>query len=383
MLNLLIVTLANKSLSGGSVASRSNYEVFRNTGVFNIAVVGPHDLDYATSSFEPAPGRVQKMLSYARLRPAIDFDAILQAIDGAGLADVDVVFFDTSLLGPLAAGLKKRFPRAYIATFFHNIESMAYRTMMNKRSPLAWTRWASVLRAERSAARYSDYRITLSQSDSAAMAAWLGATADIVWPITYPPADSAPHADPIGENYVLFVGGYYKPNLDAIEYLATRIAPRSRCKIVAAGFNLGKIQDKYAAVPNLVVLDSPPSLAPLYQHANLVLAPIFTGGGIKTKVIEAFSFGKFVVASPEAAVGFDRIPASCMAVARNDDDYVAQINASARAAPDLAIVAQFNQYYSAQAKDQLMQQLLERILARRGARAASPASAVPVLSGEP
>lgn len=362
MLNLLIVTLANNSLSGGSVASRSNFEAFRDTGVFNISVVGPSELDYATHPYNISLSTFQKLLSYAKLRPAINFSEIVREIDAAGFPDMDVVFFDSSLLGPVTTQLRKRFPHALFVMFFHNIESVAYLSMMKRSSPLAWTRFFSIFLAERLSTKNSDYRITLSHSDSTTLVDRLGATADIIWPITYPAADLTFYENPIGDEYVLFVGGYYKPNLDAIDYLAERIVPHIRKKIVVAGFNLRKIKEKYATVANFIVLDSPANLAPLYQYANLVLAPIFTGGGIKTKIIEAFSYGKFVVSSPEAAVGFENIPTSCIFIANSDADYVAQINGSVLEPLRFEIVTEFEKHYSARAKGKLLQKLTERII---------------------
>lgn len=364
-MNLLIVTLANNSLSGGSVASRSNFEAFRNSGAFNICVLGSSNLSYVTHPCDVTPSTSQKILSYTRLRPAINFAAIMRIINDKGLNDPDVVFFDSSLLGHLAPHLKKRFPDAFFITFFHNIESSTYRSMMNKKSLLAWTRFFSILRAERLATRNSDYRIVLSHSDSAVLAEKLGAHADIIWPITYPSADRVQYENQIDDEYVLFVGGYYKPNLDAIEYLATQIAPRINKRIVVAGYNLGKIQEKYSSTPNLTIINSPENLAPLYQNANLILAPIFTGGGIKTKIIEAFSFGKYVVSSPEAAVGFENISKSCMSIVNCDNDYIKHINSSIPTPPRTEICSVFNKYFSIHAKEILLQKLIDQIGTRR------------------
>lgn len=365
MLNLLIITLANESLSGGSVASRSNYEAFKNTSAFNISVIGSNKLDYATHTCDMLLTSVQKVFNYAKLQPSINYSAILQAIDEAKFKDIDVIFFDSSLLGSLTPQLRRRFPDVFFVTFFHNVESITYYSMMKKSSPFSWTRFISIYRAERLAARNSNYRIALSNSDSVTLEEILGTSADIIWPITYPPANSIPYNNPIREEYVLFVGGYYKPNLDAIDYLATRIAPRVRKKIVVAGFNLGKIKEKYACTPNIIILDSPANLAPLYQHANLVLAPIFTGGGIKTKIIEAFSFGKFVIASPQAAIGFDNIPKTCMMIANSDADYVTEIGVSTPSSLKMEIIAEFEKNYSARAKNMLLQKLVKIIMDRR------------------
>lgn len=361
MLKVLIVSLANSSLSGGSVASRSNFEALRDATDAEVAVIGPLDLDYATHHYAPAPSRIGKIVSYCCLRPAINYGAVLKSARGATSVRPDLIFLDSSLLGPLVPSLRKMYPQARIATFFHNVESAAYFSMMAKANPMSWLRVLSMRCAERAAAVGSDYRIMLSAADTRLLTRMFGKESDAIWPITYPSADLLPRQREIPDNYVLFVGGYYKPNLEAIAYLASRIAPHVSKKVVVAGFGLARIQAQYANHSNLIVLDSPPSLASLYQHASLVVAPIFSGGGVKTKVIEALSYGRTVVASREAATGFEHIRGQMLRIAVSDQDYIDAINAASLAPADPAIIAEFERYYSARAKASLVRNLLTDI----------------------
>jgi glycosyltransferase involved in cell wall biosynthesis len=357
MLKVLIVSLANSSLSGGSVASRSNFEALRDAIQGEMTIIGPADLDYATHHYMPAPTAAGKLASYGALRPAINYAAALASIRKAMRMPPDLVFLDSSLLGPLVPDLRRLFPGSRVVTFFHNIESTAYFSMMSRTNPMSWLRVLSMVRAERAAAN-SDYRIALSMTDDRLMSKMFGVKSDAIWPITYPPADLAERKPDIAGDYVLFVGGYYKPNLEAIAYLAAQIAPHVNKKIVVAGFNLGKIQAQYENHANLVVLDSPPSLASLYQHASLVVAPIFSGGGVKTKIIEAFSYGRIVVASPEAAHGFEKISGHSLRIAAGDAEYIDAINKASAVPADGAIIAEFNRYFSAQAKTVLVRDMV-------------------------
>jgi glycosyltransferase involved in cell wall biosynthesis len=368
MFNVLIVSIANGSLSGGSVASRSNFEALRDAIDCKMAVIGPQDLDYATDRYMPAPSSIGKMLCYARLRPAIDYGAVLETVCGATVSSPDLIFIDSSLLGPIVPSLRKCYPKAQIATFFHNVESTAYFSVMARANPASWLRLLSMYRAERTAATGSDYRIALSNSDSRLLKRMFGVESDAIWPITYPAADLVPCRREILEDYVLFVGGYYKPNLEAIAYLASRIAPYVKKKIVVAGFDLYKIQSQYANHSNLIVLSSPPSLASLYQYANLVVAPIFSGGGVKTKIIEALSYGRAVVASSEAANGFENISSRALHIATSDTDYINAINAASTIEADLEIVAEFESYFSVKAKVALVRNLISGIKKQAGAR---------------
>jgi len=366
MLKVLIISLANSSLSGGSVASRSNFEALRDATGAKVMVIGPADLDYATHPYIPSPNAAGKLASYARLRPAINYGAAMKVVRTAMADPADLIFIDSSLLGLLVPMLRRGYPDIRIVTFFHNVESAAYFSMMSRANPMSWLRLASMYRAERLAA-HSDYRVALSKTDDRLMDRMFGASSNVIWPITYPPADLTPRKRDVEDDYVLFVGGYYKPNLEAIAYLAARIAPHVNKKVVVAGFNLGKIRPQYENHANLIVLDSPPSLASLYQHASLIVAPIFSGGGVKTKIIEAFSYGRIVVASREAAHGFESISSNSLRIAAGDDDYIDAINAASAAPADPAIIAEFDRYFSAQAKVALVRDMFAAIEKRVGA----------------
>jgi glycosyltransferase involved in cell wall biosynthesis len=62
-----------------------------------------------------------------------------------------------------------------------------------------------------------------------------------------------------------------------------------------------------------------------YRLARFVIAPIFDGSGMKTKVAEAMMYGKKVVGTPEAFSGYE-VGQDAGWVCRTPDDFVAAIN---------------------------------------------------------
>ncbi|MGL6128108.1 glycosyltransferase family 4 protein, partial [Chryseobacterium artocarpi] len=48
-------------------------------------------------------------------------------------------------------------------------------------------------------------------------------------------------------------------------------------------------------------------LSSYYYNANVVIAPIFTGGGMKTKIAEAMMYGKNILGTEEAFEGYELI----------------------------------------------------------------------------
>ena len=59
---------------------------------------------------------------------------------------------------------------------------------------------------------------------------------------------------------------------------------------------------------NVRVIGKVDELSSWYLDAQYIIAPIFEGSGMKTKVAEAFMFGKKILATRSALAGYDNLP---------------------------------------------------------------------------
>jgi len=115
------------------------------------------------------------------------------------------------------------------------------------------------------------------------------------------------------KNRALFVGTLnYGPNLQAFEFLATEVVPLVRARAGFENFTLyvvGKKPEEYSppAGEGFEFLGFVDELANAYAECDVVLAPSFLPGGIKTKVIEAVGYGKPTVINNDAACGLSGI----------------------------------------------------------------------------
>jgi len=101
---------------------------------------------------------------------------------------------------------------------------------------------------------------------------------------------------------VLFVGTFpYKPNLEGVTWFVEEVWPAlnsshpGRFSLTLAGFDPPEEILALDGKDGVSVAASPPSLAPYYAAAHVVIVPIFKGSGTRIKVIEAMAKRRPVV----------------------------------------------------------------------------------------
>jgi polysaccharide biosynthesis protein PslH len=223
----------------------------------------------------------------------------------------DQVLLNGSNLGRVAQGLRTTFPGIEISTFFHNCEARFFWGALRQSPSL---RALGVLvanyRAERLAVKISDKLICLNQRDSQQLQRIYGRCGTHILPMAMDdqlPKDLPAAPQPQRERYALFVGGTFYANRQGIEWFVEHVATKSPIKtyVVGKGFEEWKV--KLERNGNVEVVGSVDSLVPWYLGAHVVIAPIFDGSGMKTKVAEALMFGKRIVGTPEAFSGYEDI----------------------------------------------------------------------------
>ncbi len=113
---------------------------------------------------------------------------------------------------------------------------------------------------------------------------------------------------------ILFFGSQsYRPNLEAVEYIVYRINPvllqkaAFQYRILICGGGLPEAFNRLAEFKsqNVDYLGFVEDIHPYIKAADMVVNPINTGGGVKTKIIEAIALGTTVVSTRTGAKGVD------------------------------------------------------------------------------
>ena len=260
----------------------------------------------------------------------INAEAIDFALREIGAKNIEKIFVDGSNFGGIVKVIKLRFPKVQVYTFFHNVEVRFFLGSLRKNKTIhaLAVAMANYL-AERKSVKYSDKIICLSERDSRLLHKLYGRAATHVSPMALQdkrPAGATQAVDPQREKFALFVGGVFYANRAGIKWFVNQVVPRIDIKICIVGKGFEKFRDELELDGKVEVIGAVASLADWYLKSHFVIAPIFDGSGMKTKVAEALMFGKKVIGTPEAFSGYEDIAHQAGWVCNSEDDFVAAID---------------------------------------------------------
>ncbi len=245
---------------------------------------------------------------------------------------IDKIFVDGSNFGGFVKRFKKQFPDIQIVTFFHNVESRFFLgSFKQSKSPRSLAVLMVNYLAERKAVKYSDKIICINQRDSILLKKVYWRLATDLYPMSL--EDKLPlnyNSLPfnVTEKFALFVGGTFYANKVGIFWFVKHVVPHISIKTYIVGRGFDKYRDELEVNDNLVVIGEVESLAQWYHDAYFVIAPIFDGSGMKTKVAEALMYGKKIIGTPEAFTGYEEITDQAGCICCNAADFILAVESS-------------------------------------------------------
>ena len=127
--------------------------------------------------------------------------------------------------------------------------------------------------------------------------------------------------------FIFFGPQGYKPNHDAVIWIRDELYPKLSTSmehpfeiLICGGGLEAKEKEKFLELPGIHYLGFVEDLESVVKSADLMLNPILTGGGVKTKIIESIAMGTAVISMETGAIGVDEQVAGTQLVQTPDGD---------------------------------------------------------------
>lgn len=232
------------------------------------------------------------------------------------LNKIDVVFIDDSIFGRLTMLIKKKTPKVKVIAFYHDIKRDLYRQRLKEEGIRVLHQYRTITRNEYLNQKYADLNITLNERESKSFKKFYNKSSNFEMPIF------VKHPSQLNNRllqtspdkcHLLFVGTFYKPNQEGIRWFCREVFPHldEIFELWIVGMGLEILRDELET-SRIKVFGTVDSLELYYRSSDIVVAPIFSGAGMKVKTAEAFSYGKCFVGSSESLEGYwENIPEIC------------------------------------------------------------------------
>lgn len=291
-------------LEGGEQGSQKNYNVL--SGLFgedDITVYHIHDENKQKTLRDYFSGIFYFLLNYYYgLTPKRVKEIVTLA------KAYDYVFIDRSVFGILAKKLKKHHYTGKTICFFHNVEVLYFGAKISRYAPWRPIVLHCVNRNDAYSCLYADKVIALNARDDGEIFKRYHRHADVLVPVafrdrynlpSYPMAMTSP--TPL----CLFLGAYFPPNNEGIEWFIKEVYPHVKIKMKIVGKGMSKIKEADFLTPEIEVVSDAPDLLPYFEEADIMIFPIFKGSGMKVKTCESLMYGKNIIATDEAFEGYE------------------------------------------------------------------------------
>ena len=239
------------------------------------------------------------------------------------------LYIDSSLLGILAKRIKQINPSIRIYTFFHNVEFDFVKHSVRVNRDYWRFYWLPLAKLnEKYACQYSDRIIALNQRDALGLEKLYGRSPDICIPITFKSSYAINPTSILRRctgKKALFVGSYFYGNVEGIRWFCKNVLPIVDIHLIIVGAGMDNLVNDIGVNEKVTIASNVPDLTPYYEDADFVVLPILSGGGMKVKTAEALMYGKFILATKEALIGYDVTPdIACQC--DSSDDFVKAIS---------------------------------------------------------
>ena len=309
------------SASGAQSLARTHvkalYQAFGKENVIVLALVGTEEVA------DQKVIQVKKVANKLSVR-------LINLLRGHTGENVELFFLDDSIYGNAIRIIKKYCPEVKVASFYHDIKRYLA-VEWAKKNPKSIPVQISLVSNERKTARYADVNIVLNKREEKLFQKYYHKSPEMLLPIILPTPKLSSRIDSDKCN-ILFVGGYYYPNVNGFRWFIKNVTPliKINYEVTLVGNRMDLLKEEFSNNSNVKVLGRVEDLSPYYEDADVVVGPIFEGAGMKVKTAEALSYGKIFIGTDESLIGYKELAGNLLGksivACNNEEEFAKAIN---------------------------------------------------------
>ena len=239
-------------------------------------------------------------------------EGVKQIIDIIETEKIDIVFVDNSIFGKMIKKIKKIYPNIPVLAYYHDVKAKLAKDWLKDAKIYKKPVMFAMLSNEKLTAQYADVNFVLGNREENLFIEAYGKNpeAHLSVYMDIQLSDEFYNKIPNKKKKILFFGGYYLPNVHGIDWFIKNVYPRieKEAELVVAGRGMDKLGE-YNYPEGVTIRGYIENVENLYRDTDIVISPIFEGGGMKVKVAEAMAYGKIVIGSDESYEGYqEKIP---------------------------------------------------------------------------
>jgi glycosyltransferase involved in cell wall biosynthesis len=152
-------------------------------------------------------------------------------------------------------------------------------------------------------------------------------------PLTFPKTDLTPVASKSKTCRILWVGGFWWwPNAEGMEWFVREVLPLIHDRLdnldividIVGGNPSKSIQSAHNG-KTICVHGFVDDLGSFFAHADLLMVPLLSGGGVRVKIVEAMSKGITVLSTPKGCEGLDCVHGESIWMAETAESFAQAI----------------------------------------------------------
>lgn len=311
-MNILFITPGIENAAfGGPKGSIRNYEALKKYG--NVVVYKFKRKSILKSFLSLVEGYYPPLNSY-------DYNELRKLNDQY---EFQLVFFDTSIYG----GIVDIFKNSKKVVFCHNCEYDYNDTVRFGKTKSIKKRLylRAIYKNEAYLLNNVDYRIVFLKRDSERIYKIYGLKTDLIVPLGIKDTALGSIDERRKGDYILLFGAYGSANIEGYQWFIDNVSPYLVCKTVVAGRGFDLFKDSWKS-EKVEVFGYVEDMGELYNNAFAVSVPLFSGGGMKVKVVEALMYGKEIYGTDEAFEGFEVNNSPVLHRCNDAKDFINTIN---------------------------------------------------------